>query len=240
MDFKVAMQMVRISLRAVLFFAFGLYACAVPLTAQEQQEQNNTAEVQQQQQQQGVAQSGDSINLVQELNLTPDQQAQIRALKEEHDLPIREALRRRNRAQRSLQEAIYADNADEATIGARSRELSEAQADLARLRTTVELRIRRILTPEQLQRFREIRQQRWQRAGQALRQNRQLQRQINNLPPPAAAQPNTQSIQQRDRAAQNQQMRREMRQQMRAERRVERQANRPPRPNRPVRPAAKP
>lgn len=233
--------MVRISLKAVLFFLFGLNAFAVSLSAQQQQEPNNAGgtEAQQQKQQQGVAQSGDSINLVQELNLTPDQQAQIRALKEEHDQPIREALKRRNRAQRSLQEAIYADNADEATIGARSRELSEAQADLARLRTTVELRIRRILTPEQLQRFREIRQQRWQRAGEALRQNRQLQRQIKNLPP-AAAQPDAQSIQQRDRAAQNQQMRREMRQQMRAERRLERQANRPLRPNRPPKPAAKP
>ncbi|HVG37851.1 MAG TPA: Spy/CpxP family protein refolding chaperone [Pyrinomonadaceae bacterium] len=190
----------------------AIFLIGVPTSGQQQQPSEGAM-----QQQQQAAQVSDAINLVQELNLTADQQTQIRALKEEHEAPIREALQRRRRAQRALDEAIYADRADEATIQTHSRELGDAQADLARLRTAVELRIRRILTPEQLQRFREIRQQQQlQRAGALIRRNRERRMLMQRGELPTG---------QNDR-----QLRRERRRQ---ERQLERMAKPPASPRRP-------
>ncbi len=63
------------------------------------------------------------------------------------------------RAERELQEAIYADSVEESVIANYIRELSEAQAEFTRLRVGTELRVREILTPEQLSHFRLLRQQ---------------------------------------------------------------------------------
>ena len=62
-------------------------------------------------------------------------------------------------ARRALDEAIYADSLDEARVEHRMRQLSEAQAELLRLRASTELKIRGVLTPAQLQTFRELRRQ---------------------------------------------------------------------------------
>ncbi|HEX8748784.1 MAG TPA: hypothetical protein VF717_16545, partial [Pyrinomonadaceae bacterium] len=48
-------------------------------------------------------------------------------------------------------------NADEAVVEQRARELAEAQAAQVRLQAFVELSVRRVLTPEQLQTFRDLR-----------------------------------------------------------------------------------
>ena len=59
----------------------------------------------------------------------------------------------------ALDEAIETENASEALIEQRSRELAEAQASVTRLRALTELRIRRVLTPEQLAKLRTLKQQ---------------------------------------------------------------------------------
>lgn len=94
------------------------------------------------------------------LSLTPDQVGRIRTILQDKKLERQAARRRVNQAQRALDEAIYSDNATEAVIEQRAREVSEAQAAEVHLRAMTELNIRRVLTPDQLSTFRRVRQER--------------------------------------------------------------------------------
>jgi Spy/CpxP family protein refolding chaperone len=99
-------------------------------------------------------------NLMRRLNLTPDQIERIRVIREENKEEWLAARQRLRQAQRALDEAIYTDNADEAIIEERAREAATAQAALVRMRALTELKIRRVLTREQLITLRNLRQQR--------------------------------------------------------------------------------
>lgn len=94
------------------------------------------------------------------LGLTPDQVARIRAIRQQNRFEWQAARQRVNQAQRALDQAIYSDDVNEAVIEQRAREVAEAQAIEVRLRAQMELSIRRVLTPEQLNTFRMVRQQR--------------------------------------------------------------------------------
>jgi Spy/CpxP family protein refolding chaperone len=113
-------------------------------------------------------QSGD---LIRQLGLTPDQLSRIRAIREQNKEERQAANERLKNAQRALDEAIYSDDASEAMIEERARELATAQAASVRLRALTELSIRRILTPEQLGTLRAL------RLRQA--QQRRLERELN-------------------------------------------------------------
>ena len=91
------------------------------------------------------------------LNLTPEQQRQMREIRAQGEGEIRAARLRFQRAQLALDQAIYADTVDEALIEERAREVGEAQSQLVRLRALTEMRIRRVLTPEQLSTYRDLR-----------------------------------------------------------------------------------
>lgn len=106
-------------------------------------------------------------DLLSRLNLTAEQLQQLREIRRQSEEEGRELARRARLARRALDEAIYADALDEAAVGARSRELAAAQTALVTLRAQTEMRVRRVLTPEQLQTFRELRQhaRRRQRTG---------------------------------------------------------------------------
>ena len=58
---------------------------------------------------------------------------------------------------RNLDQAIYADAVNESEIQNRLKELQAAQAEIARIRAMSELEVRKILTPEQLVKFRDLR-----------------------------------------------------------------------------------
>lgn len=98
-----------------------------------------------------------AASLLSQLNLTAAQVAQMREIREQSVPQARELTRRLNQARRALDESIYSDATDEALVEQRAREFSEAQAALVRLRAQTELRVRRVLTPEQLQTFRDLR-----------------------------------------------------------------------------------
>ncbi len=102
---------------------------------------------------------GDGVDLLQRLNLTPEQIDQIRGIRRTSESEGHALLRRVSAARRALDEAIYADQADEALVQERARELAEAQAAVTRMRAQVEWRIRNVLTPAQLSTLRELRQQ---------------------------------------------------------------------------------
>jgi Spy/CpxP family protein refolding chaperone len=95
--------------------------------------------------------------LLSQLNLTAAQVARMREIREQ-SVPQAQALTRRlNQARRALDESIYSDALDEALVEQRAREVAEAQTALIRHRAQTELRVRRVLTPEQLQTFRDLR-----------------------------------------------------------------------------------
>lgn len=118
-------------------------------------------------------------NLLQELNLSREQIQQIRRINQAHRPQMQEARRRFREANRALDAAIYADSPNEADVQARMKEVQLAQAEIIKIRTISEFAIRRILTPEQLVKFRELRERFMRRM-----QNRQ------NQPPPDADEPN--------------------------------------------------
>lgn len=95
-----------------------------------------------------------------QLKLTPDQLEKIRAIQEQNRVEGQPIRRRVNQAQRALDEAIYSDNASDAEIERLAHELADAQADQVRMRAMTELKIRRVLTPDQISTFRAIRRQR--------------------------------------------------------------------------------
>jgi len=97
--------------------------------------------------------------LLARLNLTPEQRARLREIRRQSEPEARALTRRLNGARRALDEAVFSDEADEATVEQRARELSDAQAAVVRLRALTELRVRRVLTPEQLQTFRGLRRE---------------------------------------------------------------------------------
>lgn len=105
-------------------------------------------------------------DLIGRLNLTPDQIRQVREIRQQSAEEMRNTRQRMGRAQRALDEAIYADSVDEAVIEARAKDLASAQAAMARHRALTELRIRRVLTPEQLKVLRGIRQEAMDRGRQ--------------------------------------------------------------------------
>lgn len=97
-------------------------------------------------------------NLLAELDLSTEQIRQIRRINREQRPLLRQAQQRMREANRSLDQAIYADAADEAEIQLRLKDAQAAQAEVVKLRSTIEYHVRKVLTPEQLVRFREVRQ----------------------------------------------------------------------------------
>ncbi|HEV2883167.1 MAG TPA: Spy/CpxP family protein refolding chaperone [Pyrinomonadaceae bacterium] len=97
--------------------------------------------------------------LLRVLNLTPEQRAQIRAIRRETEPQGRSFTARLREARRALDEAIHSASPDESVIEERVREVGAAQTAVVRLRSLTELRIRRILSPEQLDAFRRLQRQ---------------------------------------------------------------------------------
>lgn len=96
-------------------------------------------------------------SLLTELDLSPEQIRQIRRINRENQPLLREAQKRLREARASLDEAIYDDNSNESEVQARLRIVHQAQAEVVKLRSTTEFAVRKVLTPEQLVKFREVR-----------------------------------------------------------------------------------
>ncbi|HYG10997.1 MAG TPA: periplasmic heavy metal sensor [Pyrinomonadaceae bacterium] len=122
--------------------------------------------------------------LLRVLNLTAEQRERIAAIRLETEPQSRLLGARLREARRALDEAIYAAHPDESVIEERVREVGAAQSAVVRLRSLTELRIRRVLSPEQLDAFRRL-QQRQPRARRPRRN--QFPRQRRDLPGDAPA-----------------------------------------------------
>lgn len=104
-------------------------------------------------------QPGSLADPIRELNLTPEQREQIRGITERTRAERREVRQRLRQSYRALYEALDSDNPDEATIEQLLKECSDAQASSMKLRVLNEVRIRKVLKPDQIKRLRELRRQ---------------------------------------------------------------------------------
>ncbi|HJS51336.1 MAG TPA: periplasmic heavy metal sensor [Pyrinomonadaceae bacterium] len=118
-------------------------------------------------------------NVLAQLGLSTDQVQQFRRVNAEHRPQMQAAQQRLREANRDLDIAIYSDSVSEEVFQARLRAFQEAQGEVTRLRFQNELAIRKILTPDQLTRFREIRR-RFMNARDFIQQRRQQRRQIRD------------------------------------------------------------
>jgi Spy/CpxP family protein refolding chaperone len=167
-------RLARKSLAVSCGFAFALLVLSAPF-ARAQTPASTPAG-----QQEGAAAQvnpDNPVSILMQLNLSPDQIAQMRAIQSENGPQARALNQRINQARRALDEAIYSDTADEALVEQRARDLAEAQAAFVHLRAQTELRVRRLLTPEQLETFRRLRQQALLEQMQKRREQR-IQRQL--------------------------------------------------------------
>ena len=124
----------------------------------------------------------DAPDLLGRLRLSPDQIQRIRLIQrdtKDERATIQQRLREANRA---LEESLDAENVDESVIDQRMQEVNAAQNAQLRLRIQTEIRIRRILNPEQRAMLKDIRV----RAGDLIRaqqDRRALRPEANGLRP---------------------------------------------------------
>ncbi len=103
-------------------------------------------------------------NALRQLGLSREQLQRIRRLNMERKPLMDAAQMRLRRANRALDDAIYSDTATEADVQARLKDFQVAQGEVIRIRFMNEYGVRRILTQEQLTRFRNLRQRFEQRS----------------------------------------------------------------------------
>ena len=94
-----------------------------------------------------------------QLQLTPDQRQAIRQIVEESKNERQATNRRVREANVALDQALDAEPADENLIEQRINDLATAQAAQMRMRIHTEMKIRRVLRPEQLATLRRLRLQ---------------------------------------------------------------------------------
>jgi Spy/CpxP family protein refolding chaperone len=99
------------------------------------------------------------FKIMQELGLSREQIQQIRQINQTRRPIMQEAQRRWRSAQRDLDLAVYADDSTEEQVKELTKTAQLAQAELLKARTLTEYLIRKVLTPEQLVKFRNLRQQ---------------------------------------------------------------------------------
>ena len=131
----------------LLIAAFFSFSFSVPARSQDPAPQPN-------------AQPRSENDPIRQLNLTPEQQEKIRAITQDNRDERLKINRRLREAQVALEETLDSDSPSEAAVEERIRELTAAQAAQVRMRALTELKIRGVLTPEQLSTLRALRAER--------------------------------------------------------------------------------
>ncbi len=98
-------------------------------------------------------------NLLEALGLSKEQVKQLRQLNVSLQPQLRQSEFNLREAKQSLDEAVYGDESSDAMIQERLQSFQTAQAEVAKIRTMMETSIRKVLTREQLFKFRQLRQQ---------------------------------------------------------------------------------
>ncbi len=121
---------------------------------------------------------GDSdFQMLPALNLTDEQRTQLVAIAQQHQQDLAAAQIRLRQARRALNQAIYSENPEQSIVNERARDVATAQESVIRLNAQTEFKVRQVLTPEQLKRFRQLRRrQREERLGNPAGEQRRLPR----------------------------------------------------------------
>ena len=106
---------------------------------------------------------------IRQLNLSPEQRQRIRAITEENREQRQKINRQLRDAQFALEETLDTDNPSEQVVEQRIRAVAEAHAAQIRMRVSQELKIRSVLTPDQVAIWRQMRDR-----------NQVLRRRLNN------------------------------------------------------------
>lgn len=93
------------------------------------------------------------------LGLSEEQRLQIREINRRQRQHLRLAQLRLQTARAAADIAIYDDVLDEAEVEKRVRDVASAQAEITRIRMMSEVAVRTVLSPEQLVKFRMLREQ---------------------------------------------------------------------------------
>ena len=95
--------------------------------------------------------------LFEQLGLSREQIQQIRRINQEKQPLMKEAQSKLREANSALDLAIYADTINEEEIKTRLKDVQLAQAEVVKIRSMMELEVRKVLTAEQLAKFRKLR-----------------------------------------------------------------------------------
>jgi Spy/CpxP family protein refolding chaperone len=90
------------------------------------------------------------------LDLTDDQQAQLKKIREAHEAEFKQAGEKMRAAREGMRALIEADTIDEGAIRAKSAEVATAEAEVAILNAKVRQESKQILTAEQQQKLKEL------------------------------------------------------------------------------------
>lgn len=173
--------MIKTSFLAVLFL-IGISLIAPDAMAQVNP--SNEAQPQQENRTPGNQPQDIRANVLRQLGLSREQIQQIRRINVERRPLMEGAQQRLKDATQALDAAIYADQINEVDVRDRLKDVQLAQAEVAKVRFMNEVAVRRILTPEQLIRFRELRE-RFERIRETIEDRRKVDRQL----PPSDGQP---------------------------------------------------
>jgi Spy/CpxP family protein refolding chaperone len=114
---------------------------------------------------------------IRQLNLSPEQRERIRAIRQQLQAERTVIGQRLSEANQALDKALDADNPDEILVEQRLREVAAAQAAAMRLRVLSEVRIRRVLTLDQLLTLRTLREKARLFRRERQRENMEMRRQ---------------------------------------------------------------
>ncbi len=170
------------SSKIVVFLLFAVGVFALPANAQRAEEVGP-----------GQPPVQRPMAILRQLGLSEDQIRAMRVVNSESREKRQAARLRVTEATRMLDQAVYADQVDETAIAKLLTDLQAAQAEVVKINFENELAVRKILTPEQLVNFREIRR-RFNEDRKDIRQRRQerFQRRRETPPPGASTRPVTQ------------------------------------------------
>jgi Spy/CpxP family protein refolding chaperone len=99
------------------------------------------------------------VDPILQLNLSAEQREKIRTIREQTKAERAANSERLRETNQALEAALDADNPDEGVVEQRVRDVATAQSAAMRMRILTEVRIRRVLTLEQLGVLRTLRQQ---------------------------------------------------------------------------------
>jgi Spy/CpxP family protein refolding chaperone len=125
--------------------------------------------------------------IMRQIDLKPEQQAQIRQISQSHDDEIRAAGRRVRQARLALDRSLMSEQFNEGEVNRLAEEFAAARADQIKMEARVRTEVRKVLTNEQIQKFNQLQQQIRQRQQQIRQQKMQEEQQQQNTPPESSA-----------------------------------------------------